>query len=363
MAQFRRSPAKFVLILAAALAWAVFTGEGRAGSPVEKPEEYLSITDSSGYVEARDAAGRSLALIERGAQVPPGFPPSRVLKRPVRRIVLAGGPFEANLLEVLGLSEAIVGVSMAREEWRIEEIRQGFDGGRIIFVGEPGTLDYERLKILNPDLVIASNPAAVAMLEELGLTAIMTYTSQDNSLATRFKVVDFLAAFGNQEEQAALWRQRVLEAIEDVKARTAGLKPPKVMWGLVHQKRVFVEPGRNWLVELIALANGDYLFDDVPGDSTIEVSLEPFVQGGREADILFIYPTAFLAGISKEEMIRHHFYLREFKSLSAEGRVLAAKPLFYQSAGRLDEIVLEIAAILHPAVYPDYQLKFFDEIK
>ncbi|MFW6241084.1 MAG: ABC transporter substrate-binding protein, partial [Thermodesulfobacteriota bacterium] len=43
----------------------------------------------------------------------------------------------------------------------------------------------------------------------------------------------------------------------------------------------------------------------------------------------------------------------------AEGRVYAPLPHYVQSGHRLDEILTEIAAILHPSAYPDYELKFF----
>ena len=44
------------------------------------------------------------------------------------------------------------------------------------------------------------------------------------------------------------------------------------------------------------------------------------------------------------------------------GKVLAPLPHYAQSTDRLDEIILEMAAILHPELFPGYKKKFFLEL-
>jgi len=45
-----------------------------------------------------------------------------------------------------------------------------------------------------------------------------------------------------------------------------------------------------------------------------------------------------------------------------QGKVFSPLPCYAQSEDRLDEIILEIAAILNPELFPDYQKKFFIEL-
>ena len=42
--------------------------------------------------------------------------------------------------------------------------------------------------------------------------------------------------------------------------------------------------------------------------------------------------------------------------------MFAPLPHYVQSGDRLDEILTEIAAILHPEVYPDYKWRYFREL-
>ncbi|MDR0378797.1 MAG: hypothetical protein LBI62_02430, partial [Candidatus Accumulibacter sp.] len=44
----------------------------------------FAIEDKANYTEARDGAGRILALVPRGQPHPPGFAPTRVIETPVR---------------------------------------------------------------------------------------------------------------------------------------------------------------------------------------------------------------------------------------------------------------------------------------
>lgn len=45
-----------------------------------------------------------------------------------------------------------------------------------------------------------------------------------------------------------------------------------------------------------------------------------------------------------------------------EGRVFSPLPLYAQSIDRLDEIATEIAALIHPELFPGYENKFFMEL-
>jgi len=45
------------------------------------------------------------------------------------------------------------------------------------------------------------------------------------------------------------------------------------------------------------------------------------------------------------------------------GRVFYPLPLYKQSGHRLDEIIEDVAAILHPELYPGHHLKFFRELR
>jgi iron complex transport system substrate-binding protein len=89
--------------------------------------------------------------------------------------------------------------------------------------------------------------------------------------------------------------------------------------------------------------------------------VERFLYSGKDADILFTYRTKEDVATSKAALARMNPLLEDIRPLT-QGKVYAPLPHYIQSGDRLDEILTEIAAILHPEVYPGYQYRYFMEL-
>ena len=312
--------------------------------------------------EVRDGAGRTLILIPREAPMPKDVPPSQVVRVPVLRVV-AYGYFDVAVLRALGvLEQTLVGVTAPAKRWYIPEIKRGMEAGRIAFIGDAASVDYERLKQSNPELVLTWDPGVIPMLDDLRIPAVVTTTSKAMCLNTRMRFVQFLAPFFQKEREADAFFARIDAALRDIRARTAALPhQPKVMWGDIYEKRVMVEPGNAWVGELVGLAQSDYQFEDVFGTSCIEITVERFLYSGQDADIFFTYRTGEMGATSKEALAKLNPLIKDIAPLK-RGRVYAPLPHYNQSSDRLDEILTEISAILHPEAYPDYHLQYFTEL-
>ena len=311
----------------------------------------------------RDGAGRNLALVPRGGPEPRGFPPERIIRVPVKKVV-AYSSFDVATLRILGvLKESLVGVTTPLKRWYVDDVRDGLVSGKIAYLGNAGSIDFERLKLQKPELVLTWDPSIIPMLDELGIGCVITSTPVAMCLNARMSFVKFLAPFFNREKEADAYFNRVRDSLAEIRAKTADKWPkPKVMWGDMYEKRVLVEPGNAWIGELVGLVNSGYLFDDVYGTSCIEISMERFLYSGMEADIYFTYRTPENGATSKAALARLHPLMAGIKPLGPEGRVYAPLPHYSQSGDRLDEIFTEIAAIIHPDSYPGYHLRYFREL-
>jgi iron complex transport system substrate-binding protein len=329
-------------------------------------EDFLNMGDfaiekKAQYTEARDGAGRILALVPRGQPHPPGFAPARVIETPVRRVV-AYSFFDVGILKALGEAGTVVGVTTPESGWFVDEMKKGFAEGRVVYVGEPDALDYERIETLRPDMVMTWDPSIVPMMDELGIPVLVTSTPLATCLATHIRFARFLAPFFGREREATVFYERVAGSLEGIRERTKGRPRPKAMWGDIYEKRVLVEPGNAWVAELVGLAQSNYLFDDVYGTSCIEISLERFLYSGNDADIYFTYRSVKDGIVSKDALARMNPLLVSLKPLGPNGRAFSPLPHYTQSADRLDDILVEISAILHPEAYPGYELQFFVDL-
>lgn len=314
--------------------------------------------------EVRDGAGRTLVLIPRGAPLPEDCNPKQVVRTPVRRVA-AYGYFDVATLRMLGvLDEVLVGVTVPEKEWAgcSPDIARGMQEGRIVYLGDASSIDFERLKQAEPELVLTWDPSAVPILDDLRIPAVITSTPQATCLNARMRYVQFLAPFFGREKEADAYFARIDAALKDIRARTAGAgEHPRVMWGDIYEKRVMVEPGNAWVGELVGLAQSNYQFKDVFGTSCIEISVERFLYSGENADIFFTYRTRKSGATSKATIARLNPLIKDIAPLQS-GKVFAPLPCYIQSMDRLDEILTEISAILHPDRYPGYSLRYFEEL-
>ncbi len=314
--------------------------------------------------EVRDGAGRTLVLIPRGAPLPEDCNPKQVVRTPVRRVA-AYGYFDVATLRMLGvLDEVLVGVTVPEKEWAgcSPDIARGMQEGRIVYLGDASSIDFERLKQAEPELVLTWDPSAVPILDDLRIPAVITSTPQATCLNARMRYVQFLAPFFGREQEADHYFAKVDAALKEIRARTAASRmQPKVMWGDIYEKRVLVEPGNAWVGELVELAQSNYQFSDVFGTSCIEITVERFLYSGEDADIFFTYRTKDSGATSKAAIARMNPLIKNIAPLK-HGRVDAPTPCYIQSMDRMDEILTEISAILHPDSYPAFQYQFFEEL-
>ncbi len=363
-----RSPRGFIgiisiiIIMVPALVGACSKGNGDDGGSFLQIGEFTINRISPDRTEVRDGAGRTLVLIPRNAPKPSDVSPASIVRTPVERVA-AYGYFDVSTLRALGVLEnALVGVTTPAEKWHVPEVKKGMAAGRIAFLGDASSIDFERLKQQQPELVLTWDHAVIPMLEELEIPCAITSTPVAMCLNARMRFVQFLAPFFHREKEAAAFFERVNRTLTEIREKTAEAgPPPKVMWGDIYEKRVLVEPGNAWVGELVGLAESDYLFDDVYGTSCIEIAVERFLYSGEEADIFFTYRTEEDGVTSKAALKRMNPLLADIRPIT-RGKVYAPLPHYKQSGDHLDEILTEIAAILHPDVYPDFKHKYFVEL-
>ena len=80
------------------------------------------------------------------------------------------------------------------------------------------------------------------------------------------------------------------------------------------------------------------------------------------ADVLITYRTPRQGISTKAQLAKVNPEMAEIKPMTT-GRIFFPRKIYNQSGNRLDEIIEELAAILHPELYPGHRLKFFVELR
>ena len=326
-------------------------------------EEPLTVIPLNGdYRELIDGAGRKFVLVPRGQKTPSGYPADRVIETPVRRLA-STSRVDVGLLSELGvLDNTLVGITGTLDSWARPDIRQGMKTGKIVSLGTM-PIDYERLKIISPEVLLVSNLEYEAMVREMGISSVVTYYPMNIGLESQITKIAFLAPLFNKEDQARLFIRRMRTSIDYIYKNTREVEHrPAVLWGDIYRQNPVVEPPDCWMAEFIELAGGNYLLGQNFHGFHQMMSLETFYDLGRHCDILFSFRLPEEGMISKAAMKKIQPLLADIRPLN-EGRVVLNRKILHESLEQLDEILLEMARILHPEIFGQPEYKFFFELQ
>jgi iron complex transport system substrate-binding protein len=258
---------------------------------------------------------------------------------PRARRIVSIAPSNTEILHALGLGRRIVGV----DRWsdyppRVRALPQ---------VGSDLHVDVERVKALEPDLVVAS-------LHVPGM--------EDNLPAFESTGLRFLALGGQGLE--GVWQdmrvigrylgrdKRAEQMIEDMQSRMASVRSrygsavdrPRVHWEW--SGRPVVAARRSWVTEMIDMAGGSNAYADLDIES-VRVSVEDAVN--RRPDVI----VACWCGARKLPTVQRILDRPGWQSTPAVrlGRAAVfAEDLFGRPGPRLADGLERLAALLHPTL-------------
>ena len=192
------------------------------------------------------------------------------------------------MLDALGLSDAVVGVS-GKHYVMNERVRTNPE---VRDVGYDASLDYEAMLLLDADLVIlygvsAENSAVTSKLRELGIPYIYLgdYTEQ-SPLGKAEWVVAIAEIMGCRERGEELF-DGIVERYEAVRASVAQSEGGKrVMFNLPYQDVWYMPSDDSYMVQLIEDAGGRYIYKGMnPTSGSKGISLEEAIALVSKADV------------------------------------------------------------------------------
>lgn len=192
------------------------------------------------------------------------------------------------MLDALGLTEAIVGVS--GKQYVINDAVRS--NPEVRDVGYDSSLDFEAMLLLDADLVIlygvsSENSAVTSKLREIGIPYIYLgdYTEQ-SPLGKAEWVVAVAEIMGCRERGEELFAS-IVERYEAVKESVVPVdKPRRAMLNLPYQDVWYMPSDDSYMVRLIHDAGGEYIYKGKnPTAGSKGISLEEAIALVSEADV------------------------------------------------------------------------------
>jgi len=330
---------------------------GCAPAVVEKEEMIFAADFAIGNLDdevrkVTDAEGREHLLVPRGQTPPSEYAHLPVINIPIENVLLTSTS-QASLITPLDVWPSVAGVSNSVDQWFIDDVIEGLEDGSIAYVGEAWSPDYEKIRLLNPELVFVYTGEfglhdMITKLTEMEIPYVVVNDFLENDPRAEIEWMIFMSAFFDKYDEAKSFVEQAKSRIEEIKTQIEGRERPKVAWGFIWDGQAHVPNAGSHTAAMITLAGGDYVFADIGAGKggTSTISLEEFYAKSKDADVL-IYSSMLSFVPSIQAFLDQAPILDGIKSVS-EDNVWAFTPEYFQMIHRRDDMIMDLAAIFYP---------------
>jgi iron complex transport system substrate-binding protein len=337
---------------------------------VEKADDYTRIIISNPWQGAKGITNEYY-LIQRGKPIPEGVDSSKVIYVPVKRIICMSTTHTAMIL-ALNEESSIIGMSGTNFSFS-EKLKPAIENGAIEDVGYEGNLNNELILKLSPDLIMmygVGNESAgyTAKIEDLGIKVIFNADYLETDPLGKTEWIKLFGALYCKESMADSIYSDESAKYNDLSAFVEGevKTRPQVLLGLPYKDTWFVSPGNSFISKIIKDAGGSYIWKDTRSDVSMPYGLENVYIKALNADYWLNTGSAN----TSDDIMAVDPRLMElpcFKSgnlYNNNKRISIGGGNDYWESGTLYPhlILKDIAAILHPEIFKNYELYYYTKL-
>ena len=243
--------------------------------------------------------------------------------------------------------------------WYIEEAKAALQSGSMLFAGKYSAPDYELIFAEKCDLAIEStmiyhSPEVKEQLEKLGVPVLVERSSYEADPLGRMEWIKVYGALlGKLPEAEALFDA-------EVQAVTPLLSQPKngktvAFFYITTTGTVNVRKSGDYVPKMIEMAGGRYVFEDLDSGSalsTVNMTMESFYDGAKNADVLIYNSTIDGELYTVEDLLQKSALLKDFKAVQSGDLWCTGKNLFQEPMG-VGKLILDIHRVLTDPDAPD----------
>ena len=223
------------------------------------------------------------------------------------------------------------------------------ENGRIAYAGRYSTPDYETILTADCGLAIENTmiyhtPEVKEQLERFGIPVLVERSSYEEDPLARMEWVKLYGLLLGKKEQA---EQQFAEAEQRIAplAEQPSTGKTVAFFSITSNGLATVRKGNDYVARMIEMAGGDYVFADLTDNgnnlATVNLSLENFYAGAKDADVLIYNSTIEGVVSTTDELVAKCSLLADFKAVQ-NGHVWCVAQSFFQQSMELADFILEL---------------------
>ena len=366
------------LSAAALLLLAGCAGSGSTAAPtltVESsyPLQYakqFAVDECTGGYELITIADSQYLVVPQGAAVPEDLPQgTTVLQQPIENIYLVSTSAMDPIIS-LGALDSIALSGTKADGWYLPEAKAAMQAGQIAYAGKYSAPDYETILASGCGLAIENTmiyhtPEVKEQLEKFGIPVLVERSSYETDPLARMEWVKLYGILlGKQQEAEQLFDTQVQRVAPLENQQPTG--KTVAFFSITSNNLVTVRKGSDYVTRMIEMAGGSYVFADLTDNgnnlATINLSLEDFYAGAKDADVLLYNSTIEGSIASTEQLVEKCPLLAQFKAVQNGNVWCTAQSLFQQSM-ELPDLILDMNRVFTEGTPADSELTFLTHVK
>lgn len=331
---------------------------------VEKHDEYTLIKIINPWDSTKLL--QTYVLVDRNRKLPINLPSGTVVRTPVQSAVAYSVVHCTSLYEI-GKFDILKGVCESKYI-RKPEIRQKFIENNIQDLGMASSPDIEKIMELEPEVIFTSPISGqnYGQVEKLKIPIIEVPDYTESHPLGRAEWIRFYSFFvGNEALADSLFNQtknnynQIKETVANVSTK------PSILTDTRYQSSWNVPGGKSYLANMLNDAGGNYVWSDDNSKSFLPLSFESVLDKAGDADYWLVKYHArqdmTLTSLKKE--YSSYALFKAYKEKRVFGCNTFFKDYYEDLPTHPDYILKDFAAIFHPELFPDYQLKYHNILK
>lgn len=320
-----------------------------------------------GYRMLKTMDGTQLLVVPEGKKVPENLPEEViVMQQPIRNLYLVSSAVMDMFVKLHAL-DTVRFSGQKEENWYVEEAGDAMERGDIRYAGKYSKPDYETIVSENCSLAIENRmithtPEVIEMLNDFGIPVMIEYSSYESHPLGRVEWIKFFGAMVGKEEEAEQIFAEQTAILEEV---TSDEKTDQTVafFFITSNGLVQIRQSSDYIPKMIELAGGRYIFEDMgeeSGRSTMNIQIEEFYEGAKDADFL-IYNSTIDGGVdSIAQLLEKCPVLEDFKAVQ-EGNVFCTTNDYYQQSMSVGDLMKDFHIMLLRG--DDMQMKYLFRLK
>lgn len=321
--------------------------------PLEYATQFTADCYEGGYtlLTITESGDKFLVTPEGAAEVddlPEGM---TVLRQPMQNIYLVSTSIMDLFIALDGLDSISLSGTKA-EGWYLDEAKAAMQEGKIAYVGKYSAPDYEQILAANCGLafentMIYHTPEVKEQLERFGIPVLVERSSYEGSPLARMEWIKLVGILLGKEEDAERVFSEQVERVAPLMDRPSTEKTA-AFFSITANNLANVRKGGDYIAQMIEMAGGEYVFSDLTDNgnslSTMNLPLEDFYAGAKDADFLIYNSTVEGIVETREQLIAKCSLLADFKAVQ-NGNVWCTNKSFFQQSMELADLILDMHTV------------------